>query len=628
MNGKIAFKNVLLIKPLKNRGSASWMDIIPLGLEYLAAYIQKHVQKVDIVDLAKDPHSIEHYLNKLKPDLVGISITYSIEHNESLELARKAKQAGASVVVGGYHATGLAEELAFDPNIDFVVRGEGEETLLELVQKGTAEDIKGLSYFKENKVIHNPDRPLIKDLDSISFPARNLRKYKYEAPFFFAKGYDAIMTSRGCWGKCKFCCEPMMCKGTQRYRKPKEVIREIEEILKSRKEKELMIHILDPNFAGNPRIAEKICDKLIEVKTKYNISIKFGAPVRVDVIGNNRDLVKKMLKAGIDLFNLGIESPNNNHLQLMNKKTTRDLQEKATRNIIENGGKVYGTFVVGFPYQTEEDIRECFEYAKYLQIDYSMLCIATPLPGTELFKELRSKKLLIEKDWDKYDYVNLVFKHDSFTKKQWRELFLRSGINFHNDLFLKTYYKEASLQKKKHKLYKLAMSFSLIINTSMAYYYDSLKSNSNNDVSLIDHSIYLKEFINPNLKKFTEEKGVHNIFEISRLLKILGPQKIQITANIRSKPIVSWVIKTSKGKVDYIETICGNEKGPSIIINIHLEDLFGNKDLPNIKKQLFKNILKDNKGFKNKLNLLRLLAAIWTEVLSYKIDKMMENWNN
>jgi len=603
----MAFKKVLLIHPSKNMGAGFVIDVIPMGLEYLAAYIQKHVQKVDIIDLAKDPHTIEHYLNELKPDLVGISITYSIEHNESLEIAKKAKQAGASVVVGGYHATGLAEELASNPNIDFVVRGEGEETLLELVLKGSAEDIKGLSYFKANKVIHNTDRPLIANLEAISFPARNLRKTKYRLSGL-GKEYDTIMTSRGCWGKCKFCCESMMCKGIQRYRKPEEVLKEVKEILHLHNNADVYIGIIDPNFSGNTKITEELCDKLIEFRSQSNCEFTFFACARVDVLGKNENLVKKMINAGIELINLGIETPNTTHLKLMQKKTTKELQERAVKNVLANGGKVYATFVVGLPYQTEKDIWECFEHAKRLKIDYLYFGIFTPLPGTKLHNEIVTNGLLIETDYDKYDFYNLVFKHEFLTAEQIRKIIFKATFNFYNDLTLQSELRESQIKKQKKKLYMFAIRFLAILNPwgpeDLLYIKD------------------LKEFINPDLRNFTKKWGLHNIFEMTRFIKILGKQKIQITINHENEPILSWIIKTLANKVEYMDAIDGAENNATIQINFHIEDMSANRNLFDVCKKIGGKAFNDNRGVRGKFNLLRLFAAAGSEILAYKFNKI------
>lgn len=607
----MSFKKVLLVKPSKTLGYGFLSDIIPLGLEYIAAYIQNHVQRVDAINLAKYPKELNYYLRKLKPDLVGISLSYTIEHSESLEIAKEVKQFGASVAVGGYHATGLAEELASHPDIDFVIRGEGEKSMLELVQKGSAEEVKGISYSKNEKTVHNPPRPLIKDLDSIPHPARSLRKCRYRSSLHPGVRYDAIMTSRGCWGNCKFCCEPMMCRGIQRYRKPEEVIKELEAILRFYKENKMAIQIADPNFCGNPRIAEKLCDCLIEFKSTNKIEIAFMGGGRADIIGNNEAIAQKLGKAGLDVFLMGIETPNERHLELMGKNMTKKLQEKAVKSIRDNGGKVCGTFIVGLPFQTEKDIWECFEYAKMLEMDFTLFLLASPFPGTELYKELKLKELLIEESWDKYDYLHPVFKHEFLTTEQVRKILLKIQLRIANDLFIPYEHRDIVLGHVKKQLYRFAEKHMAMINSLWQTHNFSYQ-----DLS------YLEEFINPGLKKFTEEKGIHNILEISRFLKILGAQKIQITLHVMNKPIVSWIIKTTKDTVEYIDATRETEKDASIVINIPMENMIKTKSLFDMMRKIIKNTIKDNKGFKAKLNFMRFFIACGTEILICSIKKI------
>ena len=154
--------------PSGRHGLGYAFDVIPTGLEYLAAYIENTVSRVNVIDLKMEKKSIDYFLHKIKPDLVGISMC-ATEHTEGLTIAHKAKKLGMSAVVGNFHPTGLVNFFASHPDIDFVVRGEGEETLLELVKKGHGQGILGLSYKDNSKVIHNNDRPFIKNLDPLPF---------------------------------------------------------------------------------------------------------------------------------------------------------------------------------------------------------------------------------------------------------------------------------------------------------------------------------------------------------------------------------------------------------------------------------------------------------------------------
>jgi len=604
----MSFKKVLLVKPGKT-WSVDWGDVIPIGLEYIAGSIQNHVEKIELVDLAKDRRKIRHYLQKLRPDLVGISLTFAIEHNETMRIAGEAKKAGAAVVLGGFHATGLADELPAHPDIDFVVRGEGEQTMLELVQKGSPEGVLGISYFKDGKVMHNPDRPLINDLDSIPYPARNLRKYKYTSPFSDKKVYDAITSSRGCWGRCKFCCEPMMCKGIQRYRKPQEVVKEVKHLLSLHKEG-LMINIADPNLCGNAKIFEELCDGLIKLRAESDIPFHFKTSVRTDSIGSNKALAGKMVKAGMDLVLLGIESPDSEQLKKMGKGTRKELQEKAVDNIKNSGGKVWGTFVIALPFQAESDIRNCYEYARKLKLHFANFMVFTPLPGSELYKELKPQGVIAEKNWDKFDYAHLVFRHPHLTKDDLKNFYDRLIKNPVNALVINddygdliqagpAFHRKLTFKNKKIPLFRIALRFKNILS--------KIASSRNGD--------YSSRLITPDLRKFTEERKLHEIFDSRLLLKFIGGKKIQITVNEADKPKISWIIQTTKNSIEYLDAVSGNGENADISLFLDTEEIKTRKGL---LSRMLKKSMKINSGLRKKIDFVRLMIALFPEIMAYR----------
>ena len=144
------FKRILLVKPSGRKGLSFAFDLIPLGLEYIAAYIEDAVDQVHIVDMELDRRNFQDCLDFYRPDLVGISLS-ATEHNETLNLAKVAKKNGATTVVGGYHPTSVPDLMLSHPQIDVVIRGEGEQTMRELVEQGTPENVLGASYKKRRK---------------------------------------------------------------------------------------------------------------------------------------------------------------------------------------------------------------------------------------------------------------------------------------------------------------------------------------------------------------------------------------------------------------------------------------------------------------------------------------------
>ena len=161
----MSFKRIVLVKPRGRKGLSFLYDVIPIGLEYIVASIEKDVDDVHIIDMELEDQPFQYFLDVFDPDLVGISMS-ATDHNEGLRLAKITKKNGATTVLGGYHPTAIPDELLSHPQVDIIVRGEGELTVKELVQKGSPEGVLGISFKKGKQIIHNPDRPPIGDLDS------------------------------------------------------------------------------------------------------------------------------------------------------------------------------------------------------------------------------------------------------------------------------------------------------------------------------------------------------------------------------------------------------------------------------------------------------------------------------
>jgi radical SAM superfamily enzyme YgiQ (UPF0313 family) len=178
------FRRILLVNPpMAAIGAEFMMEDIPLRLEYLAGYVRSQVELVEVLDIANEKISLPQAIKKHRPDLVGISINYISTHANGVALAEVAHAAGIKVVLGGYQATAMAEHFVSNPAIDYVVRGEGEETFRALVSGQPLEEIDGLSFKQDGEVVHNGDRALIGDLDSIPLPDRSRRGRKYKLPF-------------------------------------------------------------------------------------------------------------------------------------------------------------------------------------------------------------------------------------------------------------------------------------------------------------------------------------------------------------------------------------------------------------------------------------------------------------
>jgi len=602
------FSRVLLVKPSGKSGLSFLMDQIPLGLEYIAAYIEDAVDEVYIVDMEMEHRIFQQIIDLYNPDLVGITMS-ATEHNEGLRLAKIAKKRGIANMVGGYHPTGVPDLLLSNPQVDMVVRGEGEVTAREIVEKGSPEGVLGVSYRKAGRTIHNENRPFIKDLDSLPFPARHLRHYSYKAQDR-KTDYDAILTSRGCYGQCTFCCEPAMSRGHFRWRSPENVLKEILEIDRFHEGRRVIGFIVDPSFMGKPERVERLCDLMHD----HDLNMQFMALVRTDHMARYPDIVKKMCEAGILYFEMGIESPNPRDLKSTRKGITTKIHREAVQNIRKYGGSAGGTFVIGLPDQTEEEIRYFPVYAREIGMTGAAFGVVTPFPGTKFYEELDKEGLIFETNWENFDEMHSVYKTKHLSKEKIEELATYCMAKFWN---IDTYIDREQVSQRRTKR-KMPLANFMVERASDLQFIGSAGKRLKKDSFGQYIRIFLEAYPDPRVEEYTRRVGVHNVLEMSRFLRILGPQTIQCTLNLDEDAAVSFVVETTKNSVEYIRVISGKQSQSTINFDIDTKWISQGRQVS--KRELMKHFLSHNKGFKGLWNTLKLLVAAGTEFLTWKIN--------
>lgn len=638
-----AYRRVLLVAPHTAHGLGVAIDVIPLGLEYIAAYIEPHVDEVAVIDMAKEKKEFPRILKSFKPDLVGVAIHSAGEHYRGLEMLRQVREYGVPSVVGGYHATSFLERLF--PHTDMLVRREGEETFKEIVQGRDRKDILGLSYIewaggnglatpsqtvsssgrnghgdnghsgngKEWRAFHNPERPFIQDLDSIPFPARHLRRYKYSIYWDSDRARDIITFSRGCWAKCTFCCEPMMSEARQRFRSPENIIREMDTIVEYHKGRPLSVFIVDPNLVGNPKIMEAIVDLLLE----RDYDIAFGGHARADMIAKYPDLVRKMIRVGITGFEMGIETTNPDELKHAKKgMKTIEFHKIAAQNINRWGGSSGGTFVIGLPGQTEEEIKSFPEYAKAIGLQATAYGIATPYPGTEFWNELNARGLIFETNWEKFDEMHSTFKVEGLTPQRLEEL---ATFNMARFWGMDTYIEQERIRMVRtgHK-----QSLSRFISDQIfGVHFASTVGGRLQGDRLIRHArVALEGYTTPRTEEYTRRVKLSDVVEMTRFLKILGEQKLQITTRHQGQPIMSLIVKTSPREVEYVKTIRGQEDGATLHFALDIDDL---QTTPS-RLRLVRKMLASNRGPGRSRALMRLILAGLVEAAGYQGERVIK----
>jgi radical SAM superfamily enzyme YgiQ (UPF0313 family) len=609
----MSFKRVLLVKPSGRHGLSYAFDLIPTALEYIAATVEDVVENVTVLDLEMEPRPFEEAfkgaLAAMDPDLVWITMS-ATEHSEGLEIARLAKSHGAMTVLGGYHPTAIPDELLSHPQVDLVVRGEGEITMRELVEKGGPEGIRGVSYKENGHLVHNPDREFIEDLDSLRFPARHLRRYAYATRMSHGREYDVLTTSRGCYGRCTFCCEPTMSKGHQRFRSPENVMEEILEMDSFHNHKPLSVDITDPHFLGRPALAERLCDLL----APHELDIRFGIKVRADTVAKHPDIIRKMIAVGIEGFEMGIESPHMEDLESTSKGQSTDVHIHAVNNIKRWGGNAGGTFVIGLPDQTEDRILGFPAYAKRIGLTSSAYGIATPFPGTRFYDDLNSQGLIFETDWNRFDEMHSIFKSKHISRERIEELASICMARFWTvDTFLEKERMHVIRHASKRPLSKFIaervheLSFSVDMGAQLQN-----KNLGRHVLAVIEASA------DPGVEGYTREVGVHHLIDMSLFLRLLGDQTVQLTVMSNGTAVTSWILKTTRDRVEYVRVIPGKSDLNTINLDVDLSCFeFGGAHGLNVidRIRILGKMLASNRGIKKQPNMMRLLTAGGVELV-------------
>jgi len=403
----------------------------PLGLAYLASIARDIGCDVRIMDsLAEDLtlREIRAKIKKFYPDLVGVTATTSMIY-DAYDVAAVAKEVNpnALVMIGGPHATFMASEVLQEcKHIDVVVRGEGELTFRELLMKlmkGNRDfgEILGITYRVDNGVRENPPRPLIRNLDDVPLPAYDLLpmdRYRVGKLKF-----GAIITSRGCPYTCIFCSSSLQFGKKWRAHSAERVLEELRIMRYEYGRQE--IEFLDDTFTLNKKRAIAIAEKIVE----EGLDISWSASSRVNTF--SREVGSAMARAGSHTVYFGIESGSERTLKFIDKRITTEQAMDATRAAKECGLRALGSFIIGFPYETEEDIRRTIKFSNRVGVDLAQFTIATPYPGTKLWDLAIKENLLLTRNWRKFTTVDVVMKNLYLTPEKIKKLFLWAYLNFY-----------------------------------------------------------------------------------------------------------------------------------------------------------------------------------------------------
>lgn len=473
-------KILLINPPLKEEERRNpvigtlFANAMPLGLGYIAAVLLQHgITDVQIADAAAEHLSNQDLVARIKRDkvdLVGITAT-TYSYFDAASLARDIKKSTdgrVPVVLGGTHISAIPSHAMDCEAFDYGVIGEGEYTFLELVTKlargEDPSDVAGIAYRRDDELVFTPKRPLVMDLDTIPFPARNLMKTRLYASLPTDVRYLPKFTqipTRGCPFQCNFCDSAAVTGKKYRAPSPKYLVDEMEHLKKD-------FGVREVAFAATTfTVSHKKTEIFLEELTARRLNMAWTASTRVDVV--DADLLKKMKQAGCWSIRMGIESGNDDVLKFIQRGMTTDEVRQVVGWADDAGLQIKAFFIVGHLIDTPATIQQSIDFACSLPLDDVTVQINTPLPNTPQFKMAPA-----------YGELNADFSRYNF----WRPVFVPHGMThdellwWHKEFYKRFYWRTKTV--KRHLRKKLCHWHTLVnyVKTFNLFVYLAFKRES------------------------------------------------------------------------------------------------------------------------------------------------------
>lgn len=389
-----------------------------LGIASVGGNIDEEHQ-VYILDLIRKRRGLKRYLERtlkrIRPGILGLS-AMSWQYDTCVKIVRLAKQVlpEVKVALGGYHATLMAEEIAASHEaelIDFIVRGEGEESFRRLVNalegKDSYSDIPNLTYRKNGEFIHN-ERGELLDLNKLKLPIRGKRRLTWGYHVVNRK-VEVLETSRGCTGACKFCSMQQMYGRRFRTFPIERILKDIDYIYNQKKAR--WIFLADDNLVLAPSRVIHLCETIIQ-KNYSDLSLMIQADCQA--MANNEKMVQKLAQAGGKVVFLGIENFSEENLDFADKNNSAQVTQQAVEMCHKYGMMVIGGLIFGFPEDDEQKIINNFDYFWKIGADAAYCQILTPYPKTALHNDLLEEGLITNVDdfkWYNGLWANIRTRH-------------------------------------------------------------------------------------------------------------------------------------------------------------------------------------------------------------------------
>lgn len=405
------------------------LQFVPLNLGYLAAVMEQMRIEVQILDLnvlgvLEEDFGATYLKNNYHFDIVGITST-TISYKPAISIAKQIKDFMPStlVLMGGSHVTFTDQDTLHNvPEVDIVVRGEAEETIINLVEAIKNRDsflkVPGISFRINGQVFRNQDVKPIRNLDSLPFPARHLLPMKkYKGP--------AIVASRGCTQQCIFCSAGAMSGGVYRVRSAENIVNELKTFSMLEN-----VAFYDNTFSGNMKRSIEICKAILNA----SLDMTWSCELRVD--NCSKELLEIMFKAGCRKLQFGVESGHPSILNDIKKKITKEQVRKAVSRALEAGFEVYCSFTFGHPGDNQESLQATSEFMTEIKAmgAEANAGIITPYPGTPIYENADQYGITIhDRQWEKYHPTRCSISTKYLAKQEIAQHYMKTLIALNRD---------------------------------------------------------------------------------------------------------------------------------------------------------------------------------------------------
>ncbi len=474
--------SVLFIEPPKD----TWFVMgkylpPPLGILQLAAYLDQHEEhaEIEVLDCqAKDVdwRGLEKRIANADPDVVVPSGLATCNAYITARAAETAKTVNPDVltVVGGQHFTATVDEsLATYPEIDVVIRGEGEDTLTDLLRAHregrSLAHVAGVSFRHDGSTYHAPDRPLLTNLDELPYPGYHfvadvIDKYQFESMADESKRYALIEGSRGCTSNCSFCSQCVFWRRKWRSKSPTRIADEMQHLYETYDIR--FQWLTDDNF-GLGSHTRALCEELIQ--RGLSNELMWFMQARCDDVAQHNNVLPTLRKAGLRWVLTGVENSSESTLEAFNKRLSPGDAQEAVRLLKRNDIFTQAMFIIGERRDSFESIAHLRAFADSLDPDLAIFSILTPFPGTRLYDDALRNGWIEDRNWAHYDMIHAVMPTETLSRRQVQEELyacyrgyygsiprLLKGLVTRNELRRKTYryFAKQNIMKELRDLFR------------------------------------------------------------------------------------------------------------------------------------------------------------------------------